>query len=486
MPPDRRVVTAAPSHYDRVVRALSGWLGGAAGWHVRMTSNPRAPLIAVVLATTLATLIGLWQKSACYDTGWNRDNSEFMFNHTCYSDIAILYRERGLAQGKIPYFDTGSYQVLEYPVLTGAVMYATAWISRHLDSGSLVSHSLTYFDVNVVLLFLMALLVAWSVLALSGARRWDALLFAGAPAVVLSGTINWDLVAVALTGLSMLAWARKHPWLSGVLLGLGAAAKFYPIVLLGPFLVLAIRSGRFVGFVKLVVGGFLVWLAVNLPVMIGAPDQWRYFFDYNNGRAADFGSIWFVFLLAGREIKDVNHLSLVLFGIGCVLIAVLAFLAPRRPRLAQLAFLVVAAFLIVNKVYSPQYVLWLLPLAILARPRVRDILIWQAFEVFYWLMVWMYLAGLYAHHEIGRAYWWAIIARVLATLWFSGMVVWDMFVPSRDPVRAGGVDDPTGGEFDGVPDANWRHLFRPGRRIRPSTDAVEPIDAGMARRTLDG
>jgi uncharacterized membrane protein len=483
MPSDRHVVTAPPSRYDRVARALTGWLGGAAGWHVRLTSNPRAPLIAIVLVTTLATLIGLWQKSACYVTGWNRDNSEFMFNHTCYSDIAILYRERGLSQGKIPYFDTGDYPVLEYPVLTGAVMYVTAWISRHLDHGSLVAHSLTYFDVNVVLLFLMALIAAWSVMVLSGARRWDALLFAGAPALVLSGTINWDLVAVALTGLSMVAWARRHPWLAGVLLGLGAATKFYPIVLVGPFLVLAIRTGRFGGWLKLVGGGVLAWLAVNLPVMIGAPEQWRYFFDSNNARAADFGSIWLVFFQAGHGLKDVNHTSLLLFGIGCSVIGVLALLAPKRPRLAQLAFLVVAAFLVVNKVYSPQYVLWLLPLAILARPKVRDILIWQAFEVFYWLMVWMYLAGLYANHPIGRLYWWAIIARVLATLWFAGMVVWDMFVTSRDPVRAReGVDDPAGGEFDGAPDANWRRLFR------PSGDAVEPLDvgAGAAQRTLDG
>ena len=37
-------------------------------------------------------------------------------------------------------------------------------------------------------------------------------------------------------------------------------------------------------------------------------------------------------------------------------------LAPRRPRFGAMAFLVIAAFLLTNKVYSPQYVLWLLPL----------------------------------------------------------------------------------------------------------------------------
>ena len=50
--------------------------------------------------------------------------------------------------------------------------------------------------------------------------------------------------------------------------------------------------------------------------------------------------------------------------------------APRAPRRSRRrtadekgAVLVVAAFAITNKVYSPQYVLWLLPLAAMARPR---------------------------------------------------------------------------------------------------------------------
>ena len=65
----------------------------------------------------------------------------------------------------------------------------------------------------------------------------------------------------------------------------------------------------------------------------------------------------------------------------CLGVLVLGLRARRTPRIAQLAFLIVVGFLLVNKVYSPQYVLWLLPLAVLARPRWRDLLIWQAGEV---------------------------------------------------------------------------------------------------------
>ena len=83
---------------------------------------------------------------------------------------------------------------------------------------------------------------------------------------------------------------------------------------------------------------------------------------------------------------------MLLMLLACAGVAALALTAPRRPRFAQLAFLIVAAFILTNKVYSPQYVLWLIPLAALARPRWRDFLIWQACEVMYFLGIWMYLA----------------------------------------------------------------------------------------------
>ncbi|MGV7835601.1 hypothetical protein PJM48_29075, partial [Mycobacterium kansasii] len=59
-----------------------------------------------------------------------------------------------------------------------------------------------------------------------------------------------------------------------------------------------------------------------------------------------------------------NAVSAVLFGLCCLGIGYVALTAPRRPRVAQLAFLVVAVFLLTNKVWSPQFSLWLVPLAV--------------------------------------------------------------------------------------------------------------------------
>jgi uncharacterized membrane protein len=74
-------------------------------------------------------------------------------------------------------------------------------------------------------------------------------------------------------------------------------------------------------------------------------------------------------LLGNSQLSMLNFMSGAFFVLGLAAIAWLALAAPRRPRLPQLCFLVLAAFLITNKVWSPQYVVWLVPLAVLARPR---------------------------------------------------------------------------------------------------------------------
>ena len=138
----------------------------------------------------------------------------------------------------------------------------------------------------------------------------------------------------------------------------------------------------------------------------------------------------------------INTASWAFFGAWCVGVLLLGLFAPRTPRLAQLGFLIVAGFLLVNKVYSPQYVLWLLPLAVLARPRVRDQIIWQATEVFYFASVWWYLGGFLAPTGGGDVgfYWVAIIVRMAGELYLVALVARDIVRPEHDPVQDPVVD----------------------------------------------
>ncbi|CAM5309569.1 membrane protein [Streptomyces narbonensis] len=114
------------------------------------------------------------------------------------------------------------------------------------------------------------------------------------------------------------------------------------------------------------------WLVVNLPVMLMAPEGWKQFYLFSRDRNVDFGSVWLlVSQRTGTTITPykANMYALLLMVVAVVALGFLAFSAPRRPRFAQLAFLVVAAFVLTNKVYSPQNVLWLIPLAALAGDR---------------------------------------------------------------------------------------------------------------------
>ncbi|MEZ5111993.1 MAG: hypothetical protein R2693_00505 [Nocardioidaceae bacterium] len=146
-------------------------------------------------------------------------------------------------------------------------------------------------------------------------------------------------------------------------------------------------------------------MLANLPAFVSGPEQWKVFWKFNSDRAADLGSIWFVLQDRGHPnpVETINNVSWAFFGAACLAIFVLGLMTKRIPRVDQLAFLIVASFLLINKVYSPQYVLWLLPLAVLARRNWRDLLIWQAGEVFYFAMVW-FISAVGSPPRVGRAH----------------------------------------------------------------------------------
>jgi len=444
----------------------------------RRPGQGRAAMIAgsttaLVIASLAGSALGFLNKAACRSGDWNFYLKQFQAH--CYTDIYPLYFHEGLSAGKVPY--TG--HPVEYPVLIGAAMQAVAWIVRPIADPAVRGRE--FFDVTVVLLALFSLAGTLATAYLAGrSRRWTALGVALAPALILASFINWDLMAMGLVALGMAAWAARRPVLAGVLLGLAVATKFYPVLFLGPLLLLCLRAGRMRAFWATAASAAVAWLAVNLPVAFAAPAGWGEFYALSKGRPADWGSVWYFFetehwpFVGSLTGSPLNLFSAAVFAAGCVLIAALILTAPRRPRVPQVFFLVLAVFLLSNKVWSPQYVVWLVPLVVLARPRLWAYVVWQVAEVTYFFAIWAYLitiavgAGPASAGEGGitpGVYFAALLSRFIAVVILVVLVVRDVLHPEYDLVRAVGDDDPAGGVLDGAED---RFVLVAGARGDPA------------------
>ena len=452
-----------PTRDDRVVAALSEGVGGPVGDHAGR-HRWWTPARVLLLLTAFVFVLGMVQKAPCSLA--DDKNQEWVYSHMCYTDLRPLYVPRGLAELAWPYSDDeetrGRYEVMEYPVGISYWAFGTAWVTQVLNGSpdrdarsdqpvddlyadEDVDDELTLFVlVNAVGFAALALLSVWLLSRVNPGLPWDAAAFALSPTLILTGLINWDLIAVALVAGALWSWSRDRPVLTGVLIGLGTAAKLYPLFLLGGLLVICIRQRRYGAFALATVWAAVTWALANLPAYLSGTDEWKVFWSFNADRGADLGSVWLIVdqvRESGIGADAINVGSWVFFGAWCAGVLVIGLLAGRRtdhvPRLAQLGFLIVAGFLLVNKVYSPQYVLWLLPLAVLARPRWRDQIIWQAGEVFYFCTVWWYLGGYLQPAGGGDVgfYWMGIAVRMACELYLVAVVVRDMFLPHHDPVQ---------------------------------------------------
>src|SRR6478609_2002105 len=386
-----------PTWTDPTVRRASDAIGGPMGRHALVgRTKLLTPLRVCLLMAILILICGWLFKAACIQQGPNGSGGVVLdqggqrpWIAACYNDAVPLFGSHKLDQAALPYAtsweDNGQTRYMEYPVVTGYWMWLMAELSRgymtFTRTTGIVPVPLdvaAYFTIGAIFLGLMYLWAVASTAKIARRRIWDTAIMCLSPLLIVHAFTNWDLLAIGITAGAMLAWARKKPVLAGALLGLGTAAKLYPILLLGPLLVL--------------------------------------------------------------------------FLITCVAIGWLGLSAARRPRFAQLAFLVIAAFLLTNKVWSPQYSLWLLPLAVLALPRWRPLLLWQASEAVVWVLLMLSFAGeankgLSVYPFINAA-----LVRDAMVLILVFLVVRDILRPAGDLVRMAGDDDPSGGVLEDAPD----------------------------------
>ena len=336
-----------------------------------MPSRRRRDLATVVGICAIALALGAAGK-AC--RGFWGDPLSFL----CHSDIRALYPLRGMDRDRFPYLhgelivrtEPGPPErsrlrpvdgANEYPVLTGILMWLPTPVSDSPD---------TYLLATIVLLAPFGLATAWWLGRMTGRRalRWSA-----SPILVLYAFHNWDLAVAAASIAGVWCWWRNKPTAAAVCFGIGGALKLYPVLFLAPLVLDRIRDEDRPGAVRAGAAGVATVVLVNLPILLLSPSGWAVAYRFQGLRQPNDDSLWGV--LSGLFALDQDAIT-VWSTIAVVLVlAAVGWQTVRRARhdgpypfLPACAALL-AGFLLVSKVHSPQFALWLLPFFALVRIR---------------------------------------------------------------------------------------------------------------------
>jgi uncharacterized membrane protein len=378
----------------------------------RMRHASRAISLSLVIACVLGTMaLGIATKAPCA-TGHYSDGRQYRW--LCYTDVVPLLATEQLAHGRLPFIDEcapSENNCDEYPVVTMYLMRVAAWVGDSYRS---------FYYTNAAIMTLFAAVAAVCVWLLGGRR---ALWFALAPTLLIYGTVNWDLAAVAAATAALVAWTYRREGWAGVFIGIGASAKFYPAFLIVPLFLQGLQElepDRSVRMLWWAVGS---WVAINLPFALIAPGGWWEFFRFNSARTPDFDSAWYI---ACRHVPDacvsinaVNVLALGLFLLASF--AAVWWKLRRHPSFPRwtIGLPLLICFLVSNKVYSPQYSLWLLPWFALTLPSLRRLVAFEVADVVVFVTRFWFF-GTHDHVMVLPQQWWFEVAlglRAAVLIW---------------------------------------------------------------------
>ena len=336
---------------------------------MRCLSFPRAIVAPVVVVCCLGVSLGSGAvlKGECF--GAHTDNWR---SRLCYNDIQPLYYDRGIDRHVFPYVHAtlaggvGARGFNEYPVLTGLFMWAVGWGAW---SGS------SYFVVTMIVLSLCAAVAGWLLWRMVGGR---AVFWSASPILALYAFHNWDLLAVTASVAGIYLWWSGRPSWAALAFAVGGAFKLYPALFIIPLICdqLAQRRARKAAEVGAVGVGSLA--LINLPfILINASGWWATYRFHVERSPTSSGSIW-VALDGALSTTSENRVSVL--ALAAALVTITAVLACAREEgaypVVEWCAASTATCIVLNKVSSPQYILWLVPFLALLSMR----------SVWWWLL----------------------------------------------------------------------------------------------------
>jgi hypothetical protein len=342
------------------------------------------------------------------------------FDHHAYTDLLAMGGDRYFGGGRpVPWLEDR----IEYPPL----LVLAIWGASFAPGGPA-----GYFTAGYLALAAAVLLSLRLLRRIPGADPWW---WAGTPAIAWYAGLNWDAIPIALLLAAVLALARGRAAGGGALAALGVSAKLFPAALLPGAAGALLGAGRRRALGAAAVAFAAVAVLVNLPVAALSPPGWAFFWRHHAARAAE-NSAW----EALRHLPGLAPLAASPAFLGAataLLVAAAAAVAARgafraRPESAGRALrlaaaLVLVAWVAVNKVWSPQYFLWVFAAAALAAVPFR--LFWPlsalaiadyhlAFEVRSSRATWRFGDPVYTAEELVRT------AMLLGLAWWLARELW--------------------------------------------------------------
>lgn len=266
-----------------------------------------------------------------------------------FSDIHRLWERQA---GLVPGWPSG---VFEYPPI-GALYFAPF---------GLLPSSRWAVVVNGLVMLATAVVITAILMRLAHdfyGRDVDVRMWVSSPALLLLLPINWDVVVSLMLLWGIVLVNRSRLVASGTWLGAGTAFKIFPGSVVLPVLPLIHGWRRRVAFlasgVALLGGSYLAYAAVD-------PDGWGFHLEFAALRTDTQSTVWGIiergFEMFGSSLSmDAINLTSTLTLIVAIFV-VTVWVARTKPSFAEAATVAIMVLLALNKVFKPQYVLWVIP-----------------------------------------------------------------------------------------------------------------------------